>query len=411
MKILLSAYACEPNKGSEPGVGWNWMLTLIEQGHDVSVITRQNNGAAIEAAIQSQALSVNMAYYDLPAWCQKWKHWPGGLYLYYLLWQFGAYRQARKLHSTAAFDLVHHITFVTFRQPSFMGGLEIPFLLGPVGGGETSPRKLRAGMNFSGRLRERVRDFLIGAARFDPLMAGTFSKASLIACTTEETLQRIPARYRDKCLVLPAIGIDPPIIGTTPVIPPSPSFLFIGRLLYWKGLHLLLRAMPELLRAVPNARLTVIGEGRDAHWLKQVAEKCAIASHIDWIPGLPHQEVGAAYRRHTALVFPSLHDSGGMVVLEALAAQVPVICLALGGPGVFVDSSCGVSIEAGNQSEEAIQHALAAAMIQLAQQPHLREQLASHCLARAQNFTWQTAAERLYSAWEDAFRPPENSRI
>jgi len=409
MKILLSAYACEPHKGSEPGVGWNWMLELIRQGHNVSVITRENNRAVIEREIQSLSIPVTIAYHDLPAWCRKWKPWPGGLYFYYLAWQFGAYHRARKLHKMMTFDLVHHITFVTFRQPSFMGGLGIPFVFGPVGGGETSPRRLRAGMNLSGRLRELLRDLLIGAARFDPFMIHTYSKASRIACTTRDTLQRIPPHFQSKCLVIPAIGIDPPVLATTSAPPPAPRFLFIGRLLYWKGLHLTLRAMPEVLRTVPDARLTVIGEGSDARWLKQVAESCGIQAHVTWVSSLPHNEISAAFRDHTALVFPSLHDSGGMVVLESLAAQVPVICLALGGPAVFVDSSCGIRIDAANQTEEVIQHALATAMIQLAQNPSLRQQLAANCLSRAHDFTWSGAVEHLYSSLRDATRETVNS--
>ena len=404
MKILLSAYACEPHKGSEPGVGWNWLLALVHQGHDVSVITRENNRAAIERELQALSLPATTAYYDLPAWCRKWKHWPGGLYLYYLLWQAGAYRRARTLHSAMAFDLVHHITFVTFRQPSFMGDLGIPFLLGPVGGGETSPRRIRAGMNFSGRLREFLRDVLIHTARFNPLVIRTYSQASLIACTTSDTLRHIPPQFRSKCLVIPAIGIDPPVSAATPQAPSSPNFLFVGRLLYWKGLHLLLRAMPEVLRSVPSAQLTVIGEGRDARWLKQVAASCGIATHVTWVSEMPHNDIEAVYRDHLALVFPSLHDSGGMVVLEAMAAQVPVISLALGGPGVFVDSSCGISIDAANQSEEAVEHALATAMIQLAQRPSLRQHLASNCLSRARSFKWLDAAEHFYSARRDAAR-------
>lgn len=396
MKILLSAYACEPHKGSEPAVGWNWMLSLVEQGHAVSVLTRANNRPAIEAEIESRSLSIRPVYYDLPSWCRRWKRWPGGMYFYYLFWQAGAYRHARKLHRATPFDLVHHVTFVTFRQPSFMGGLGIPFLLGPVGGGETSPSRLRAGMNRSGRLREMVRDLLIGVARFDPLMRHTFSKASLIACTTGETLRRIPRRFRDRCVVLPAIGIDLPAPPPSPT--PPPSFLFIGRLLYWKGLQLVLRAMPEVLRYIPNARLKIIGQGRDARWLKRVAEECGVAAHVDWVSQLPHQEIAAAYRGHAAFVFPSLHDSGGMVVLESLAAGLPVICLACGGPGVFVDSSCGIVIDS-QQSEEAVQQSLAGAMIRLATDPSLRDSLAANCPARARRFTWRGAAESLYSTW------------
>lgn len=400
MKLLLSAYACEPHKGSEPAVGWNWMLALVEQGHNVSVLTRRNNRPFIEAEIAKRSLSVQPIYYDLPPWCARWKRWPGGLYFYYLLWQIGAYRLARKLHCANRFEAVHHITFVTFRQPSFMGGLGIPFILGPVGGGETSPRPLRAGMNLSGRVREGFRDLLIAFARRDPLMHQTFSKATLIACTTGETLSNIPARYQEKCMVLPAIGIDSPQLQPPAAPPSAPTFLFIGRLLYWKGLHLVLRAMPAVVRRLPNARLRIVGEGKDAHWLKQVAEKAGVAEHVDWIPHLPHHEIANAYNGHVAFVFPSLHDSGGMVVLESLAAQLPVICLKLGGPGVFVDSSCGIVIETGNQSEESIQQSIANAMIDIAEQPLTREALACGCAVRARQFSWAGAAQQLYTAFD-----------
>lgn len=379
------------------------MLALVGLGHDVFVITRANNRPAIDARLAEQPVSVTPIYYDLPGWCQRWKRVPGGVYLYYLLWQIGAYRRARAVHRVSPFDVVHHSTFVTFRQPSFMGGLGIPFILGPVGGGETSPRHLRGGLNFSGRIQELLRDTLITLVALDPLMTMTFSKATLIACTTGETLRRIPRRFRRKCMVLPAIGINLPEQQSEPA-PQSqpPTFLFIGRLLYWKGLHLVLRAMHEILRQLPDARLKVVGEGKDARWLKQLAEECGVAAHVDWIPQLPHHEISATYRGHVAFVFPSLHDSGGLVVLESLMAQLPVVCLRLGGPEIFVDSSCGFAIDPSRQSENSVQQSIAAAMVTLAQQPDLRQLLVAGCSARASLFSWQNAAQQLYSAFETA---------
>src|SRR5947207_10282860 len=117
MKILLSAYACEPNRGSEPGVGWNWALALRERGYDIHVLTRSNNRQAIELAQIPQDSRLTFHYYDLPQRLRFWKHWPGGIYLYYLLWQMGAFRVAKELHSTEQYSLVHHITFVSYRQP------------------------------------------------------------------------------------------------------------------------------------------------------------------------------------------------------------------------------------------------------------------------------------------------------
>lgn len=398
MKLLVSAYACEPNKGSEPGVGWNWTQALLRRGYEVHVITRSNNRPAIENAFIGKKLPLAVSYYDLPRWARGWKYWPGGIYLYYLLWQIGAYRLAKKLHAKEGFDRVQHVTFASFRQPSFMGGLGIPFLFGPVGGGEAMPAAFHKGISFVGRVAEASRDLGNALIAYDPFMHYTFSRAQTIACTTPETLVRIPRRFRAKCMVQLAIGINDAEIETACAPPPSaPQFLFIGRLLYWKGLHLLLRAMALVRQSVPNARLKIIGDGDDRAWLESVARDARVADLVEWISARPHDEVWREYRESLAFVFPSLHDSGGMVVLEALAAGLPVICLDLGGPGVIVTSSCGVVIPGRTGNEASAIKGLAEAMIQMATDSEYRASLSTGAIARARQMTWDVAANAVYS--------------
>jgi glycosyltransferase involved in cell wall biosynthesis len=408
MKILLSAYACEPHKGSEPAVGWNWARTLVRQGHTVHVITRSNNRSSVQAAIERERLPLAPSYYDLPRWCRRWKPWPGGLYFYYLLWQVGAYRHAKRLQAAQGFDHVHHVTFASFRLPSFMGGLGIPFTFGPVGGGEATPPRLRAGLPLKARLVELVRNLVIRIAVLDPAVNFTWSRATTIACTTPETLARIPARFRHRCVVQPTIGVEPrrnaEDDGDCRAVHhrPAASFLFVGRLLYWKGLHLALRALAEVRRQVPEARLRIIGEGSDRQWLLKVAQKAGVADCVDWIPWMPREEVLGEYRNNTAFIFPSLHDSGGLVVLEALADGLPVVCLKLGGPGTLVDNSCGIVIEASARSEDEVVASLASAMVRLAKEPAFTAELAFQAPARAAELSWQNTVRQLYSAVERA---------
>ncbi len=402
MKILLSAYACEPDKGSEPGVGWNWARTLVLQGHQVHLITRSNNREFVEAAVAAQNLPLQTSFYDLPATVRRWKRLPGGLQTYYLLWQAGAYRLARQLHLTQNFDCVHHCTFASFRQPSFMGRLRIPFLFGPVGGGETTPRSLRRGLPRKARRQERLRDFANSLVRHDPLMRLAYSQASVVACTTEETRNRLPASSAAKCLVQLAIGIDVPAdssaIDASDQFSETPTFLFVGRLIYWKGLHLALRALAEVGRQIPEARFRVVGHGEDAAWLKSVAEQAGVADRVEWTGWLPHAAIEQEYRNSTALVFPSFHDSGGMVVLESLAAGLPVVCLKLGGPGAIVNNTCGIAVEAAGADEQQVVHALVRAMLAIATDGALRESVRRGTRPRARQFTWDIAARNLYAA-------------
>jgi glycosyltransferase involved in cell wall biosynthesis len=110
-----------------------------------------------------------------------------------------------------------------------------------------------------------------------------------------------------------------------------------------------------------------------------------------------HREIGAVYRRHDALLFPSLHDSSGNAPLESLAQGLPVICLDLGGPAVIVDASCGRIVPTIGRDEAAVVRGLADAIEALARAPALCRELAAGAQARARGFSWAGQAEWLYA--------------
>src|ERR1035441_781417 len=77
-KILISAYACEPNAGSEPDVGWNWSVQAARHGNEVHVVTRANNRAGIESELaQHPVANLHFHYLDLPA-IFRWGKKSGG---------------------------------------------------------------------------------------------------------------------------------------------------------------------------------------------------------------------------------------------------------------------------------------------------------------------------------------------
>jgi len=413
LRILLSAYACEPHKGSEPGVGWHWAVALARAGHEVWVLTRANNRSAIENALAERPVgNLRFVYHDLPAWNRWWKRRGSGVRLYYVLWQWGAYQLARDLCAEVRFDLVHHITFGVFRHPSFMTFLDVPFIFGPVGGGETTPRQLRRTFPLRGYLIDGVRDLANWAVRMDPLMRAVYRRAAAIVCRTDETLRRIPEQYRDKCVVQVEIGADED--SAAPVCRRERKddcfqVLYVGRLIYWKGVHLGVMAFAKLREAHPDARLTIIGSGPDELWLHRLAQRLGLTNTVTWIPRLEHALVMRSYARHDAFLFPSLHDSGGSVVLEALSSGLPVVCLDVGGPGLLVDASCGFRIAAGEPQE--VIAGLAHALAQLAQKPGLLRSMGAAAAQRArQQFSWTHQAarmERLYFAVQAGHPPRE----
>ncbi len=406
-KILLSAYACEPGKGSEPGVGWHWALELARLGHDVWVLTRANNRPVIEAALAGRppGSCPHFLYYDLPAWARWWKKGRRGLRLYYFLWQWGAYGIARKFHERERFDLVHHITFGVVRLPSFMGNLGIPFVFGPVGGGEKAPWRLRIGYPLRGWVLDAARDLANLAVRFDPLMRRTFRQATYIYVKTPETGRLIPAKFRAKVRCTLEIGIDllesGQLAGIEATEQSSFRVLYVGNFLYLKGMHLGLRAFAKFSGSHPGARLTIVGDGPDGQSWKRLADRLQVSEKTDWIPWLGRDQLLTVYRQHDLLMFPTLHDSSGNVVLEAMAHGLPVVCLDLGGPGEMVDNTCGRIVSTAGKTSDAVVSGLAEALAALADDPAVMTRLSQGARSRACQSDWRTIVNRVYSEIEN----------
>lgn len=402
MRVLMSAYACEPDKGSEPGIGWHWAVALAHAGHEVWVITRANNQNAIERALaENPVANLRFVYYDVRSWLRRWKRGGRGVRLYYVLWQWGAYRIARRLCHDVKFDIVHHITFGVFRHPSFMAFLDVPFIFGPVGGGETAPRQLRKTFPLRGYLIDSIRDMANWAVRIDPLMAAVYRRAATTLCKTRETLERIPERFRGKCVVRAEVGISEP--GRFPVHRRKREgddfrVLYVGRLVYWKGLHLGLRGFAKFLEAYPRTHLTVIGSGPDEEWFRSLALQLGIGGAVTWIPWLEREAVMQSYPRHDVFLFPSLHDSSGNAVLEALSCGLPVVCLDAGGPAVLVDASCGFRVPPGEPQQ--VIAGLTQALATLAQNAALARTMGEAAMRRAHGqFSWTSQVahmEHLY---------------
>lgn len=405
MKVLLSAFACRPGGGSEPGVGWHWAEEIALLGHEVHVLTRSQNVPFCERAAAESGLSMVIHGYDLPRWARWWKSetTQRGMRPFYLLWQWRAFPFARALQTRERFDIVHHITFGAHRYPSFMGGLGVPFFLGPIGGGETSPPQLLKSAPWRARLYEFARSVGNRVAALDPFVQIQFHRARLIFCKTRETMEAIPAAMQGKCVCLMEVGTDQSLLAQSPSSgSDSARFLFAGRLLHWKGIHFALRALALVKRDLPDATLTIVGQGRELAWLQTVAQRCGVAESVDWRGWLERSELMGLYGNNTALVFPSLHDSSGNVLLEALSQGLPVICLDLGGPGIILPDDCGFKIPAGDQTEEQVVAALADAMKRIATDQHLRSQFAKNALQAARQQTWQASVARVYELIAEA---------
>lgn len=357
MKLLLSAFSCGPGWGSEPGIGWN-TVEQASRHHEVWVLTeagwKERMGDKFDAAKHPD---IHFVWVRIPVLDKLVDGGPLnnglGWLVYYYLWQFAALREARRLHAVHRFDLAHHVTFGKHSVPSLLYKLGIPFIFGPVGGAEKAPRgSSYAEFGWKTRLTESLRLLHVRLARWDPWLRACVKRASLSLGVTRESAEELRAIGARNPGVLPAISLPDAEAQALAALPREAAadqhdkltLLFTGRLLAWKGVHLAIRALARSERTALHLR--VLGDGPERGHLEKLAQDLGVADRVQFSGSVPREEALKATASAAALLFPSLHDSGGYAVIEAMASGLPVICLNLGGPGLFVNEACGWVIEA-----------------------------------------------------------------
>ncbi|MCL4472136.1 MAG: glycosyltransferase family 4 protein [Sulfuricella sp.] len=402
MNILLSAYACLPNVGSEPGVGWKWSLFLARE-HKLTVLTHRRFREKIEAelAINPQP-NIRFLYHDTPL--LKAVPFNGATALpKYFVWQLSVMGSARKLVKQERFDFVLHLTMGTFRYPSWMGYLGIPFYFGPAGGGERAPFRLTKSLPLSERATEWLRSAVILTGKIDPILWLGLSRARVIFARTPETLAALPAGLAKRTIIQQEIGVPPGSLGIVLRRRNADEpfrIMSAGRFQGWKGFHLTLLAAARLKAMGQHFELHLFGSGRLEGELRARAQRLGIQNQVHFRGMVPHEAILPEYRRMHAFLFPSLHDSGGNVVLEALGKGLPVVCLALGGPAEFVDETCGWVVPVNRATEEEIGSALADAIAKLMESESMRVKLAVGALERSKELSWERQIDKVLSAIE-----------
>jgi glycosyltransferase involved in cell wall biosynthesis len=402
MRILLSAFACEPGEGSEGGVGWSWAYYLAKAGNQVTVLTWDGQREAIESKLSEFNLPNLRFEYLGVRYVPFWMPGPG-VYPYYFFWQWHAYLRARQLHRLHRFDVAHHVTYAVFRNPSYLYLLGVPFIFGPVGGGETAPRALRVSMSRKAQVFEALRDLANLFARLDPFWHAMLRNCACIVVKTEETRASLPLKYRAGAAIsLDNMAQNQPFLAGASRREPPFKLLYAGRLLPWKGLHLAVQAMAKVASA-GAFRLTIVGKGEEERRLKEDVRRMGLQDCVEFIPWVPRSEVLALYAVHDAFLFPSLHDSGGTVVLEAISRGKPVICFDLGGPPLIVDRYCARIVGARGKTEEQAIQGLADAMIELSRMPDLEwDQMRHAAMRRAQFCSSDQVIAHVYGAFRHA---------
>lgn len=401
--ILASVYSLNPYKGSEEGMGWNYVYQAAVSQRVIAV-TRKNNREAIMRYMQEfpDPVYANMQflYFDLPYWARFWKRKGNGVILYYLLWQWFLPRfvKAQQLQ----FDIVHNMNFHNDWAPSFLWKLSKPFIWGPIGHHPRIPAPFLAAYGWKYRVQEQltwiVKQFFWKCV---PALKTTIKKADYIWCMNDavpEVINLSAKRYR----VSPSVATHDFGWNATRN---NEAFTLItaGRLVPLKGFDLTISAFATFVQALPYTQrskcvLYVVGKGPEQQYLQRLAMASGAAEYIVFIDWVERSRLMEMMKEATAFVFPS-HEGAGMVVPEALSFGLPVLCIDNEGPGAFIDKTCGIAVP--GESPVQTTKALSQAMHTLYNNTELRKELSAGARKRFEDvFSWEVRGKQLKQLYE-----------
>lgn len=400
LKVLISAYSCQPGLGSEPGVGWN-TISQVSRLHEVWVLTAAEQREAIEAELaQNPMPNVHWNYVDVPDWLTRsWKKGERGRRIHYGLWQYWAYLKGKQLHQQIGFDIVHHITFVSYWTPSYLALLDVPFVWGPIGGGDSTPRVFYSTLSWKSRRNEFLRDSVrMIAHHLDPFVRLTASHAAIALPTTERTADKVRSLGARDVRVTSEVALaheDIELLNAPRVRQGDEPFrvVSLGRLLGWKGYHLGIQAFAQLQKSVPASEYWIVGTGPENDRLKMLAETLGVVDKVRFMGNVPREEAFRLLTQADVFLHPSLHDTGSWVCLEAMAAGLPVVCLHLAGPATLITDETGFRVPVSSLKQSI--NDLGLALLQLAQEPELRQRMSTAGRERIRaNFDWNSKGEQ-----------------
>lgn len=395
-KVLLSAYACSPFRGSEPGNGWSWATHVAALGYEVWCFTNvEDRKEILEAAQQAGLQNLHFVFVELPFGIDdKFLDTASKkIYFHYLVWQKAAAKIAIRLHKQIQFDIAHHVTFGSLQQGSFIWKLSgAKKIFGPVGGGQHALPLLKEYFGKSWKtelMRHKISSL---GLKFSSNFRNTVLKSDYVLVTNTDTLNMalaVKGSDKNKILFVPDTAVPKVMEDIEPVIRYADEKLklvWVGRMLPRKGLNLVLHALSKLPPHV-NYSLSIVGGGECFPLMDRWIEQYGVdRKKLNILGQIPFFEVVDEYKKADVFIFCSLRDSFGAQLTEAMAFGLPVIALNIHGVTLGVPDNCGIKITPQTR-EQTVQH-IADAITKMHDDPEFRRACSVHAREHSKENTW-----------------------
>ena len=325
-----------------------------------------------------------------------------------ILWsQYLLRSKAQKLILQHNINVIHQPIPVSPKYLFWNYNFEIPMVIGPLNGGMTYPPAFAKRNNLFSRfflnIGRQVSDL------FHQFIPGKLVAAKILVAN-QRTYDALPSKITGKVEFLCENGIDTDVWKVAPityVLKKNVRVIFVGRLVQWKGVDLLIEACKIALTQV-DLELEIIGEGKYRKNLELLASSLQISEKVKFVGWLSQSECAQRMSQSDIFVLPSLFECGGAVILEAMSMKLPVIATKWGGPLDYLDDDCGILIEP--NSPDTFVNQLAQSIIKLSKSPELRQIIGEKGHQKVINeFDWQKKAKRMIEIYQSTILQSQRS--
>lgn len=401
MNYLISAYSINPYKGSEDAVGWNWLVQIHKHSDKykdkIYVVTRAYNAEGTLDGIKKYNMkNVELVLVDTYKFINDFRiKYPFFHHAYYMLWQSLAYKWAK--NSKIKFDVIHHVTMGDFRITGKMYKFKDAYtIFGPVGGGQVTPDSLKC--YESNKSYEKFRQIINDATIYLPGYGRKIKKFNSVYTINDETAKIMEKASKRKINLLFETGILPDF-KNLPKVNHAPSkatkIIFVGRLIEKKGLIFLL----DIIKLIPDNldyTLEIYGDGPLKDKISKTISNYGLNEKVFLKGSVPYEKIASVYKNADIFVLPSLRETGGNVLVEAMAYRLPICALDMSFSHQLNKNSCGLFANT-NQSKEEIIKEFANNIITLINNPELRRELGENGYNYAnEELTWDKKFETVY---------------
>lgn len=408
MKILVVSENISMKMGGESSLPYYYAKLFSESGEDVVVACHERCREEVEGSLAGKvAGTVFVRDRLLQIFLDRLSRYLPyrikdiviGQLIHYLT-QFQIRKEILRLVRSGDVDIVLEPSPISPKGLSFMYGLGVPVVIGPLCGGMTFPPAFR-------KMDSILTQTIIRFGRFiseslNKMVPGKI-EANILLVANETTRRALPRAARGKVLQIYESGVDLDIWRLDQEKSPIPDknkirFVYSGRFVDWKGIQYLLPAFEKAITANPNCVLQLIGGGGEYQkHVENLAENPNMKNQVDLVGWTDRENVAEIMRKADVFVMPSLRECGGTAILEAMALGLPVITTNWGGPADYVDSSCGILVDP--NSEEGFIDGLANAIVELTVNSELRQRLSIGARQRIKHdyLDWRAKGEKVLS--------------